>query len=375
MKTIYFLILFGLLFSYCRGEVIEKEDTSCPAYYIGHPDNSRYRKLLNKYKKTSSAPGSVLGIKKANQAAWVGAYGSSNLSQMTPFTTCTPFRTGSITKVFTAVVVMKMIERGAFMLNTSLQEVLPAVSNHIPDAGTITIRQLLNHSSGLGHPTDDDTEYRNSIISDPETIGNLDAAARLEKFIYEKPLKHSPGSDSYYSNAGYWVLSLVVEKMTGKSMQENMQELIFSPLGMEHTYLEKRDDKNVSRGYNFFDQKLVDVAQWDRADSDGDPAAGIISTAADLLKFTEALFTGQLVSGQSLDEMKMISRFPSCGTGCGFGLGIESWDTRKHIGYGKNGSSVGVDANMIYFPEKHTAIVLFSNYGGGNRKSILDKLP
>jgi len=116
------------------------------------------------------------------------------------------------------------------------------------------------------------------------------------------------------------------------------------------------------------------VTIWDRADSDGDPSAGVISDARDLLLFGEALFTGHLVSDTSLALMKTTTSFPSCGGDCGYGLGIESWHTGQNSGFGKNGSSIGVDANLIYFPEQQKTIVIFSNFGGGNDKSIIDTL-
>ena len=72
--------------------------------------------------------------------------------------------------------------------------------------------------------------------------------------------------------------------------------------------------------------------------------------------------------------MKTTTSFPSCNGDCGYGLGIESWDTGQNLGYGKNGSSIGVDANLIFFPEHNTTIVIFSNFGGGNDKSVIDVL-
>lgn len=72
--------------------------------------------------------------------------------------------------------------------------------------------------------------------------------------------------------------------------------------------------------------------------------------------------------------MMTTTSFSSCGGDCGYGLGIETWDTGNNSGYGKNGSSMGVDANLIFFPDQNTTIVIFSNYGGGNRKDVIDVL-
>ncbi len=361
------LFFAGLFLTSCTKQEIPQPVSFCEESYASHPQDSLYSVFLNSYVVANQAPGSILGIKKWNEPTWVGSYGMSNIETGTFMTTCTPFRTGSVTKMFTAVVVMKLVEEGSLTLETTLTSVLPEMEGNIPQAGSITIRQLLNHTSGLKQPTDDDVHYQTSLINDPDDIGSMDAAERLENYIYGEELKNQPGDGCYYSNAGYWLLQQIIEKITGQSLQQSMEEIIFQPLLMHQTYLEKRDDSNVSRGYNFSGNKLMDVSQWDRADSDGDPAAGIISTAADLLKFGEALFTNQLLSEASLAEMKT--------TTCGYGLGIESWVTEEgHNGYGKNGSSLGVDANLICFPEDETAIVIFSNFGGGNYKKVIDEI-
>src|SRR5690606_16636998 len=187
---------------------------------------------------------------------------------------------------------------------------------------------------------------------------------RLEKYIYDKPLKHKPGEESYYSNAGYWILGLIIEHITGKSVEVNISERITGPLNLSNTYLAKSSDVNLARGYNFSGNLLKDVTNWDRSDNDGDPAAGLVTNTYDLLLFGEALFKGNLVSDTSLTLMKHTTSFPSCSGDCGYGLGIESWETDENFGYGKNGSSVGVDANLIFFPDYNTTIVIFSNFGG-----------
>jgi D-alanyl-D-alanine carboxypeptidase len=347
---------------------------NCNTDYSLHPDNMACQDALNAYVTNSNAPGSVIGVKKFQQDAWIGSFGFSNLEFNTPFQTCTQFRCGSITKVFTAVVIMQLIESGELSLTSTITTVLPELKDKIPDADLITVQQLLNHTSGLKQPTDDDINYQLSVINNPDFIGSLDFKQRLENYIYGKPLHHAPGTESYYSNAGYWVLALLIEKITGKSIQENMEERIFTPLHLTSTYLEKRADNNIARGYNFSGSSLKEVTIWDRADSDGDPAAGLISNAHDLLIFGEALFKGQLVSESSLALMKVTTSFPSCNGDCGYGLGIESWETLENSGFGKNGSSIGVDANLIFFPTHNTTIVIFSNFGGGNRKEVIDLL-
>ena len=357
----------------CQKEKVAKpSDTVCATAYNSHPLHGRYLELLQAYQKQTMAPGSVAGIKQVGKPAWVGATGYGNLAHQSPMDVCTPFRTGSVTKMFTATLVLALAETGELGLDDKVTAYLPALHGQIPEANEITIRQLLNHTSGLSHPTDDDLEYQLGLINNADYFGRLSSRERLRRFIYDQPLKHTPGATTYYSNAGYWLLEWVVETATGLSFADCLQERLLTPLGLTETYLTKRENSRVVRGYNSSGRLLQDVTRWDSADSDGDPAAGIISTAADLLTFGEALFSGVLLGEQSLEAMTDIFVDPKCHD-CGYGLGIETWKIGSFMGYGMNGSSLGVDANLIYFPEQQTTVVLFSNYGGGNRKDVLEQ--
>lgn len=374
LLSLIITIVLIQIYSCSKEEIKQPSSLNCGIDYSLHPDNTAYQESLDYYNSISPAPGSVIGVKKYGQTEWIGSCGFSNLEYNTQFSTCTPFRCGSITKVFTAVIIMQLFDEGKLSLQSTINDLLPEIKDKIPSSDKITVEQLLNHSSGLKHPSDDDISYQLSIINNPEYIGSMNYKARLEKYIYGKPLIHNPGSGSYYSNAGYWVLGLIIEKLTMKSVQENISERITTPLNLKNTYLSKSHDQNVSRGYNFSGNYLKDVSIWDRSDNDGDPAAGLVSTAFDLLTFGEALFKGNLVSETSLNLMKQTTSFPSCGGDCGYGLGIESWETAENFGYGKNGSSIGVDANLIFFPDYQITIVIFSNFGGGNNKDVIDRL-
>lgn len=355
-----------------REEIAAPDHNLCSAVYTAHPLHGRYIELLQAYQSGTVAPGSIAGVKQAGQPAWVGAIGYSNLAHRSAMDACTPFRTGSITKIFTATLLLALVDAGELRLDDKLTLHLPELRGRIPQVDQITIRQLLNHTSGLSHPTDDNLTYQLGLINNPDHFSNLTSRERLRRFIYDKPLRHTPGSRSYYSNAGYWLLEWVVEAVTGKSFAENLYERIFAPLGLADTYLVKRANPDVARGYNSSGGRLQDVTRWDAADGDGDPSAGIVSTAADLLTFGDALFSGQLLSQQSLDAMTTIFADPYCDD-CGYGLGVEAWKAGQFSGYGMNGSSLGVDVNLIYFPQQQTTVVLFSNYGGGNRKDIIEE--
>jgi D-alanyl-D-alanine carboxypeptidase len=330
--------------------------------------------LLKDYQKSNNLPGAIIGIKQFNQQESIQSVGYSDLKNYIQMNDSIQFRCGSITKLFTAIVVLQMVEEGKLGLDYTVTSILPELKPLIKNAEFITIRQLLNHTSGLGHPTEDNWKYRFRMVFQPKYFYKSDFHKRLNKYIYYKPLKHFPGTNQYYSNAGYWILAKVVEHIEGENIEQVLSKRICKPLDLQHTYLSKKNDEKVAKGYTRIGKKFKDVTKWDGADCDGDPAAGLISTASDLLKFGEALFNEQLISDSTLTDMLTINELQVCSPNCEYGLGLETWNTPLFNGYGKNGSSLGVDANLICFPEQQKIIVIFTNSGGGSDKGFMNGL-
>ncbi len=337
-------------------------------------NNSLLDSLLSNYQKSNNLPGAIIGVKQFDHRGLVKAIGYSDLKNQIQMNDSIQFRCGSITKIFTAVIILQLVEEGKLGLDDTVTSILPELKPLINNAEYITIRQLLNHSSGLGHPTEDNWKYRFRMVFQPKYFYNSDFHERLKKYIYNDPLKHFPGTNQYYSNAGYWILAKVIEHIEEEGIDLVISKRICAPLGLHHTYLSKINDEKVARGYTRIGKKIKDVTKWDRADSDGDPAAGLISTACDLLKFGEALFNEQLISDSTLTKMLTINELEACSPNCEYGLGIEKWNTPLFNGYGKNGSSLGVDANLICFPQQQKVIVIFTNFGGGSDKGFMDRL-
>jgi D-alanyl-D-alanine carboxypeptidase len=218
--------------------------------------------------------------------------------------------------------------------------------------------------------------YQLRIINDPEGMARLSVQEKLEEYVYDEALLFEPGQGIHYSNAGYWLMQLVMERVSGRTIDQLLADRITGPLGLSDTYLARGADDRIARGYNKQGAQLVDVTRYDRADSDNDPAGGIVSTAADLVRFGEALFGGELISAASLAEMKQVSTYPG-GQPSEFvyGIGIETWVTPDgRQGYGKNGTLTGVDANWVHFEDSGTTEVIFTNYGLGSNKDFIDDL-
>src|SRR5690606_25524389 len=137
----------------------------------------------------------------------------------------------------------------------------------------------------------------------------------------------------------YWLLGMIAERISHKTLQELMEEMIFTPLQMENSYIECRDDSRVARGYAdlYNNGVLLDVSLWDSADCDGRADGGLISTAEDLYRFMTGLFNGKLIFPTTLKEMIKI-QLPSCNApSCEYGLGMEIWRTDAGTAFGHNG--------------------------------------
>jgi len=371
----YLLVLIIFLSAGCAHEmIVHKPEHVASNGFETHPQHERYLQALERYRVDSNAPGALMSIKKPGEQFWTGSAGFSNLEHGTPMAAATAFRTGSVTKMFTAVVVLKLVELKSLSLEQSLASALPETKNQIPESEHITIRHLLAHLSGITDPPNQSLRYQSDLINDPVHVLSVDD--KLSRYVYGRSLRFKPGTDYGYSNTNYWLLGKIAERATGKKIHQLMQEFIFEPTGMKNSYLEERDDRNVARGYAdlYGQDKLMDVSIWDRAEGDGEADGGLISTAQDLTLFMESLFGGKLISLALLEEMKRI-QLSNCNTAeCEYGLGMEIWRTKAGTAYGHNGGLVGVDANVLFYETTGAISVLFKNDGRGWDKSFLDSL-
>ncbi|MPR34814.1 serine hydrolase domain-containing protein [Salmonirosea aquatica] len=378
MKTTYFrfaLATLCLALTACESTDIPQPTLDAAPDFSEHAQHATYQKAVEDYAGTNRIPGAVLAIKKENAPLWIGATGYSNLEHHTTMQVNTPFRAGSIAKTFVATAVMLLKDEGKFGLDDKLADLLPASKGQIPQAEQITLRQLLAHTSGIFDPTNDDTQYQLDLVNNPARRGAMTPDEVLRRYVYGRSLLFEPGERFSYSNSNYMLIGRIIEQQTGKSLQTVLDEQIIQPLGLTGTYLEKRDDRNVARGYADFyaNDKLMDVTALDRAEADGGAYGGLISTAADLFRFSEALFGEKLVGPAALQEM--LTPYPVRQGTTTYGLGVDQWESEiLGTGYGNNGTLAGTEANVFYFPQKKATFVLMANFGSGTRKGFLDSL-
>lgn len=312
---------------------------------------------LNAEVEENDIPGAVLLI-DTPRARFAGASGFADLETQTPLQPDDAFQIGSVTKMFTGVLILQLAEEGLLGLNDPLNVWLPDIAATFPYGDQITLRQLLQHTSGM-FDIEDDEELLARYIANPYQ------PIPLPEMI-EQAATHSavfaPGEGTHYSSTGYLLLGLVIETVTGMPYAEAVRSRILEPTGMTHTYLLDLEPPitELVRGYARNNDVWLDVTDWDR--SWAGAAGGGVSTPTDLALFIRALFNGELFTNpDTLDEML----HTETGGEIEYGLGIRRMTSPDDpaLGWGHGGRTVGFRAMLIYIPRVDTVFVLMINNG------------
>jgi D-alanyl-D-alanine carboxypeptidase len=258
-----------------------------------------------------------------------------------PATPATRYRMGSITKMFTAVMIFQLIEEKKLTLDTKLATFFP----QLPNAKTITIGQLLSHRSGL-HSFTDDAAY-GTYMTQPKTQAEM--LAIMAKFTPD----FESGAKFAYSNSGYAVLGYLVEKLGKQPYAQALQKRVVARAGLQNTYYGGKiaSQKQEALSYEPGPGGWVPDAETDMSIPGG--AGAVVSTPTDLDRFLEALFGGKLVSAASLGEMKTMRD--------GFGQGLMLLPFGSKQSYGHGGSIDSFQSLASYFPDDKLAITLSTN--------------
>ena len=247
--------------------------------------------------KAREFAGAVL-IAQDGAPVYMNAYGLASRSPRLPNQTDTRFNLGSMDKMFTAVAIMQLVERGTLSLDGLISDYLPDYPNQ-EVAGKVTIHQLLVHTSGLGDC------FEGDFFTTPK-----DQLKTLEGYLplfADDPLQFEPGAQFAYSNEGYIVLGLIIEKVTGQSYWDHVRENVFQPSGMSHAGAYELDTEVPNRAIGYTTQDGEGNETGRMADNTplmpikGTSAGGGYSTVEDLLNFSNALLGHRLLSPESTE--------------------------------------------------------------------------
>jgi D-alanyl-D-alanine carboxypeptidase len=312
--------------------------------------------LLDKTISDEGIPGAVLGVRTPD-GVWMGAAGKADLTTDRPMTVDTRVRLASITKQFTAVLIMKLIDEGLLFLDDNVEKWLPGV---IKEGNKITIKMLLNHSSGIVNHEGNE-EFWRQIAADPQANWTTSDVLSL---VEEKELLFSPGTNWEYSNTGYYLLGMIAEKATGSTVEKEMNRRFFMPLEMNHTTVSRTGAKTApfARDYSWFAlepfNKLIDTSGWNLS---WDWTAGsAVSTVGDMLIWAESLFGGEVLKEASLRAMTTDTFTLTPQISYGYGL-IVSTDKYGDRVFSHDGENPGVETNWLYYPDSQRTIFIAFN--------------
>lgn len=315
-------------------------------------------------------PGMIVWI-DAPEYQFAGASGFANLADGTLMSPEGAFRIGSITKMFTAVVILQLAEDGILTLDDPLALWLPEVAAQLPYGDQITLRHLLTHTSGLFNVVEHESYYADiftEMVVD-EATGNvtLDCIERdpndtLARYVYGKEAQFEPGTQWRYSNTNYTLLGMVIETAAKMPLAEAYRTHIYEPLGMTSTFLDCYEAPviDIVHGYTGVGDEMADVTALH--ESVGWAAGGLVSTAPDLLAFARGLFGGML-----FDNPETLAAMTTPAPGSTYGLGV-----MLQGGYmGHAGYIAGFRSALNYAPELDTVVIMLYNHDGADPEQSL----
>ena len=305
--------------------------------------------LIRDEMKKRDIPGLALMLVREGKPAKTGTYGLANLEWKTPVSGDTVFEIGSVTKQFTAAGIMLLVQDGKLDLEDKISVHLP---NTPPAWAQITVKQLLNHTSGIKSYTGlDGFELTRRLTQ-----------AQFIKEIGTHPLEFAPGDAYKYSNSGYSLLGYIIENASGKSYWDFLGERIFTPLKM--TSVTNREPSLVipKRASGYEKNKKGARINRDYDLTDIFAAGAIVSTIEDMAKWDAALYGEKILSVASKEQMWTPTRLNN-GTLKLYGLG---WSVEPHNGHkniGHSGSTSGFSASFQRFPDHKLTVIVLCNSG------------
>jgi CubicO group peptidase (beta-lactamase class C family) len=298
----------------------------------------------------------TIHIQKGEAVQFHESYGFANLQFRVPNTPEIRYKIASITKLFTSVLIMQLNEQGKIDLNSSIKNYLPDYGGQ--GAEKITIRHLLNHTSGLPYvgPSSKEDALENGI---PE----LQLPHSVDKLIseyYSRDLVNEPGSSFSYSNGEYLILGRIIERIYQKSFAEVLSQQILEPMDMQDSGLlfQYQVIDNLADSYFTMNDSSGLVNDLPVYIENWYSAGAMFSTCADLQKFSRALYSGKLLKQESMEQLLV----PGLDQ---YGFGIWVYDqevkNRQYKVYKRPGDIMGSRTQFVYLPELDLSIIMLAN--------------
>lgn len=304
---------------------------------------------IQNYLDENNIPGGLIAVASRGEIIHLKAYGTANVELAVPVSERSVFEIGSISKQFVSAAAMLLVEEGKLNLDDPIHDYLA----YLPSEWLgVTMRQLLNHTSGIPDYEEIRTYDVYRFRLTPEDVIRI---------AHSRPMDFAPGMGRYYSNTGYFLASMIVERIEGRPLEQVLQSRIFEPLGMTQTGMANPEAIISNRVAGYWVDKAGELINRNPTETSSTlGAGGMLSTAHDLAKWDAALYDDRLLSDQSRAALWAPAILPG-GENTEYGLG---WRVTPYAGLrsqSHGGQVAGFVANFARFPDQDAAIIVFMN--------------
>ena len=348
-------------------------------------DSGTLQTVADSVRVVSGAPGVIVAVRTPSGVVHRAASGVADLESERPIRADDAFRLGSVSKTYTSTVVLRLVEDGLLSLDDRLSQYLPG----FPRGEEVSVRHLLDHTSGL-------RDFYLYLYFRPDRAEMIELVTRRwsEEELLELSARFGfsfdPGADWAYSNTNYFLLGVIIERVTGRPLGHAYQTYIYEPLGIRDTWLSEHEPARLpllTTGY------MGHVDDWKHSEMFGElgpttvldrspvewGAGGLVSTAAEAISFLSGLMNGALLGAEQLAAMQSFRDTPRQGIGRasgvtkpdGYGLGLVRLELPGSTLVGHGGLFTGHTAGVWHLPACDVTIALYMNRGFvGQRDAI-----
>jgi D-alanyl-D-alanine carboxypeptidase len=325
---------------------------------------------LDEWHKAGSFPGATLGVVLANGEAFGLAVGYSDRDAKTPMKPNDRMLAGSVGKTFAAATALQLVKEGKIGLDDKIEKYLGGESwfSRLPNAKDITVRQLMNHSSGLVR-YEFKEQFTKDLTANPAKAWK---PAELVSYLLGEKAPFDAGKGWDYSDTNYIVLGMIIEKVTGKRFYDEANRRLIKPLRLTDTIPQDGPRlKNVIQGYagpnNPFGGKdaMIQNGMFTINPQFEWTGGGYVSTSLDLARWAKLMYEGKAYSAELLPQVLDGVPAPMLGRETKYGLGVIIRRTQAGVSYGHSGFFPGYMTDMMYFPDQKVAVAVQVNTSVG----------
>ncbi len=321
---------------------------------------------LDEWHKSGKFAGATVGVCLADGNCFGLATGFSNLETKTPMKSTDLMLAGSVGKTYAAAVALQLVSEKKINLDDKIEKYLGAEKwfSRLPNSKDITIRQLMNHTSGLIRYEFKD-QFTKDLTANPDKVWKPE---ELLAYLFDEKATFEAGKGWDYSDTNYIVLGMIIERVTGNKYYNEAKNRVLKPLKFQKTFpQDRREIKNLIQGYagaeNPFGgtDEMIKNGKFTINPQFEWTGGGMVSNAEDLARWAKAMYEGKAFDKKLLPEMLTGVSAPMLGRETKYGLGVIIRPTRAGLTYGHSGFFPGYMTDMMYFPEEKISVAVQVN--------------